>query len=72
MESSGLGIESLTLLNYTDRESVWWLIIWQALFVCVCVCACIAAEPLWQRDVRSQQLDVSHLCGEVQNNPLLN
>lgn len=46
MESSGPGMASLTLLNYTDGECVWLLIIWQALYVCVCVCCsgALAAE----------------------------
>ena len=76
MESSGFGMASLALLNYTGTKCVWLLIIWQAVYVCVClrvcVCVCVSEHSPWGGDVRSEQLDASHLCGGVQNNPVLN
>ena len=51
MESSGFGMASLALLNYTGTKCVWLLIIWQAVYVCVClrVCVCVGAQPLGRR-----------------------
>lgn len=67
MDSSGMGMAALTLLNYTGGKCVWLLIIWQA--VCLCVCLSVLQHSPWGGDVRSEQLDASHLCGGVQNNP---
>lgn len=41
MESSGFGMASRTLLNYTGTKCVWLLIIWQAVYVCASVCVSV-------------------------------
>lgn len=46
MESSGFGMASRTLLNYTGTKCVWLLIIWQAVYVCASVCVSVCSSAL--------------------------
>lgn len=70
MESSGLGMVSFMLLNCTGWKCVWLLITWQAM--CMCEYVGVLERSPWGGDVRSEQLDASHLCNGVQNKPVLN